>query len=106
MNENDNNSNIENDVNIEVSNDECVEVENLSKSQMKNSRINQITWTGIANQRIRIKFERSKSLSDATHQLDEFDPLRRRIASILSLSDFGGDVNVSKPFESHETGFW
>lgn len=101
-----NNDTIENEVNIDVStNEENEEVGKLSETQMKNTVLNQFTWTATTSERIRIKLERSKSLSDPI-QLDAFDPVRRRIASIMSLSDFGGDVIISDSIESPKSGFW
>lgn len=75
-------------------------------TQKQHMVMNQFTWSGISRDKILRKIERSKSLSEPT-QFIEFDPLRTRIASIMSLSDFGGDIIPMKSFdESHKIGFW
>lgn len=53
-----------------------------------------------------VKTESSKSLADPS-QFNQFDPIQKRIASIMSVSDFGGgEVVLRKSSESLRKGIW
>lgn len=95
-----------NEINIDaILNDDHADGEKSIETQKKHMLLNQMTWSGISREKILKRLERSKSLSNPT-QLDEFDPLRNRITSIMSLSDFGGELMPYKSFESLKPGFW
>lgn len=52
-----------------------------------------------ANKLTIMKCERSKSL-DPTQQIDGFDPVQKRISSIMSLGQWGADINLDDGYES------
>lgn len=54
---------------------------------------------------IQIKMKRSKSL-DPTHKLEGFDPIRRRISSIMSMGDLIGDAIVTESYGQVKNGKW
>lgn len=95
-----------NDKNIDaILDDDHADGEKSIERQKKHMLLNQMTWSGISRDKILRRLERSKSLSNPTH-IDEFDPLRNRIASIMSMSDFGGEIMPYKSFESLKPGCW
>ena len=51
------------------------------------------------------KYERSKSLVSA-RDLDGFDPVQRRISSIMSLGQFGAAIYSHGSLESVKNGKW
>lgn len=52
-----------------------------------------------------MKYERSKSLV-SPQDLDAFDPIRKRISSIMSLGEWGGALYSHDSFESVKNGKW
>lgn len=52
-----------------------------------------------------MKYERSKSLI-SPQELDGFDPIRKRISSIMSLGEWGGAIYSHDSLESVKNGKW
>lgn len=52
-----------------------------------------------------IKNKRSKSL-DPTHKIEGFNPIKRRISSIMSMGDLIGDAIVTESYGQIKNGKW
>lgn len=105
---NDNNKN-ENETKINVKFEEendQTELPNETQKKQKNGIQNVDNGLRSEDDMNLVKTERSKSLADPS-QFNQFDPIQKRIASIMSVSDFGGGENVlRKSSESLRKGIW
>lgn len=75
------------------------------ENELPNEMQNKSVMNGNQNAE-NVKMERSKSLTEPS-QFDQFDPIQKRIASIVSVSDFGGgEIVLKKSTESLSKGVW
>lgn len=91
-------------VTTDVGDEECKDskIENETKAKTDEIVLKK------SNSKEQWKIERSKSLNAAS-DLEDFDSIRNRVVSIVSLNELGGNVLVQRPCESSKSpkpGAW
>ena len=88
-----NTNEIDGEVKITVVSDDGIKTKlTSSNNEYRHGEVGLIDGTKNDNSDARcIKSERSKSF-DITQSFDRFDPIRKRISSIMSIGDLGGNI--------------